>query len=300
MHGAPPAPQSPAPGRTPGIAGPESRLAGTAGSAGWPSLLQVCRQSAGFLPRSLLARIVSVNRARFVRILIAIAALAAFIVAVRLLPLGRWITEFQAWVKELGPLGYVVYVLAYVVTCVFGLPASPLTIGAGAIFGFVKGTIIVVLGATLGATASFLLARTIMRRRIEAITATNPKFRALDRAIAREGGRIVFLVRLAPIFPFAYINFAFGLTGVRTLTYVLATFFGIIPVTLAFVYISDTAVHAATADMSSTRLAINIAGAVLAVIATAFVTRVATRAIRKAGVDESSSLQVDESTSGTP
>ena len=242
----------------------------------------------------------SVNRARFVRILIAIAALAAFIVAVRLLPLGRWITEFQAWVKELGPLGYVVYVLAYVVTCVFGLPASPLTIGAGAIFGFVKGTIIVVLGATLGATASFLLARTIMRRRIEAITATNPKFRALDRAIAREGGRIVFLVRLAPIFPFAYINFAFGLTGVRTLTYVLATFFGIIPVTLAFVYISDTAVHAATADMSSTRLAINIAGAVLAVIATAFVTRVATRAIRKAGVDESSSLQVDESTSGTP
>src|SRR6185436_570895 len=107
----------------------------------------------------------------------------------RFLPLGRWIADFQAWVKELGPIGYLVYILAYVVACVLALPASPLTIGAGAIFGFVKGTIIVVVGATLGATASFLLARTILRRRIEAATAGNAKFRALDRAITNEGGR---------------------------------------------------------------------------------------------------------------
>ena len=218
--------------------------------------------------------------------ILAAVLLIAFIVAVRFLPIGDWIASFQAWVKGLGPIGYLVYVLAYVIVCVTFLPASPLTIGAGAIFGFVEGAIVVIVGATLGATASFLLGRTIMRRKIEAMAANNPKFRALDRAIAREGGKIVFLVRLAPVFPFAYINFAFGLTGVRTLSYVVATFFGIIPVTLAFVYIADAATRTATADMSTTRLIINIAGVVIAIAVTAFVTRVALRAVRRAGIEE--------------
>jgi uncharacterized membrane protein YdjX (TVP38/TMEM64 family) len=234
---------------------------------------------------------VSQARKRFpiVKTIIGILVLAAFIVAVRLLPLGEWIASFQAWVKDLGAVGYVVYVLAYIVFCIFFLPASVLTLGAGAIFGFVKGSIIVVVGATLGATASFLLGRTIMRRRIEAMTASNPKFRALDRAIAREGGKIVFLIRLAPVFPFAFINFAFGLTGVRLVPYVLATFLGIIPVTLAFVYIAATATRTVTADMDATRTTIQIAGIVFAIIATAFVTRVALKAVHKAGIDDSDS-----------
>ncbi len=222
----------------------------------------------------------------WLKVILAIVLIAAFFIAVRLLPLGQWIETFQAWVKDLGPVGYLVYILAYVVVCVTFLPASPLTIGAGAIFGFVEGAIVVIIGATLGATASFLLGRTIMRRKIEAMAANNAKFRALDRAIAREGGKIVFLVRLAPIFPFAYINFAFGLTGVRLLSYIVATFFGIIPVTLAFVYIADAATRTATADMDTTRLIINIAGVVVAILVTAFVTRVALRAIRKAGIEE--------------
>ena len=217
---------------------------------------------------------------------VAAALLIGFVVAVRFLPVGDWIESFQAWVKGLGPVGYIVYVLAYVIACVTFVPASPLTLGAGAIFGFVEGTIVVIVGATLGATASFLLGRTILRRRIEAMAANNPKFRALDRAIAREGGKIVFLVRLAPVFPFAYINFAFGLTGVRTLPYVVATFFGIMPATIAFVYIADAATRTATADMDSTRLAINIIGVVVAIAVTAFVTRLALRAVRRAGIEE--------------
>jgi uncharacterized membrane protein YdjX (TVP38/TMEM64 family) len=229
-----------------------------------------------------------VQKKRFpvAKVVLAVVLIAAFFTAINLLPVGQWIETFQRWVKDLGPIGYVVYVLAYIVVCVTFLPASPLTIGAGAIFGFVEGAIVVVIGATLGATASFLLGRTIMRRRIEAMAANNVKFRALDRAIAREGGKIVFLVRLAPIFPFAFINFAFGLTGVRTLSYIVATFFGIIPVTLAFVYIADAATRTATVDMDSTRLAINIAGIIVAIVVTAFVTRVALRAIRKAGIEE--------------
>jgi uncharacterized membrane protein YdjX (TVP38/TMEM64 family) len=233
-----------------------------------------------------------VSRARLVRIALALLLLALCFAAMRFLPLGDWIARFQQWVKGIGPAGYLVYIAAYVVFCVLGIPASPLTIGAGAIFGFVKGSIVVVIGATLGATAAFYLARTSLRTRVEAATKGNAKFRALDRAISREGGRIVFLVRLAPVFPFAYINFAFGLTGVSTAAYVIATFLGIIPVTLAFVYISAATVNAATTDMSGTRLAINIAGAVLAVVATAFVTRVAMKAIRRAGIEDSNMLTV--------
>lgn len=226
------------------------------------------------------------TRARVLRIVLVVVAVGVFLAATRLLPLGAWIESFQAWVRSIGPAGPVVYVLVYIVFCVVGLPASPLTIGAGAIFGFVQGSVIVIVGATLGATASFLLARTLMRRRVETMTAGNAKFRALDRAISREGGRIVFLVRLAPVFPFAYINFAFGLTGVRLLTYIVATFLGIIPLTLAFVYLSATAASAASADLSNARLALNIAGGVLAIVVTAYVTRLATRAIRKAGVED--------------
>jgi uncharacterized membrane protein YdjX (TVP38/TMEM64 family) len=222
-----------------------------------------------------------------VKTVAAVALLVGLVIAVRLLPVGAWIESFQAWVKGLGPVGYIVYVLAYVLACVTFVPASPLTLGAGAIFGFVEGTIVVIIGATLGATASFLLGRTILRRRIEAMAANNPKFRALDRAIAREGGKIVFLVRLAPVFPFAYINFVFGLTGVRTLAYIVATFFGIMPATIAFVYIADAATRTATSDMDSTRLAINIAGVVVAIAVTAFVTRVALRAVRRAGIEDS-------------
>lgn len=224
--------------------------------------------------------------AKYAKILGGVALLAALVLAVRMLPLAEWITAFQTWVRGVGFAGYVAYVLVYVLFCVLLLPASLLTIGAGALFGFVKGSIVVVIGGTLGATASFLLARTVLRKKVEAMTAGSAKFRALDRAIAREGGRIVFLVRLAPVFPFAWINFAFGLTGVRTISYVAATFFGIIPLTLAFVYISAAATSAATAETGAARMALNIAGAVLALIATAYVTRLATRAIRRAGVDE--------------
>jgi uncharacterized membrane protein YdjX (TVP38/TMEM64 family) len=231
---------------------------------------------------------VSDVRKRFpvVRAVLGVVAVVALLLALRMLPVGPWLLRFQAWVRGIGAAGYLVYILAYVVCCVFFLPASPLTFGAGAIFGFVKGSIIVIVGATIGATISFLLGRTLMRKRIEALTANNAKFRALDRAITAEGARIVFLIRLAPVFPYAYINFAFGLTGVRLVPYVVATFFGIIPVTLAFVWISDTAARAATAELTTTRLIINIIGGVLAVIATVYVTRVALQAIRKAGVDE--------------
>ena len=217
------------------------------------------------------------------RIVIAALVLVALVAAVRLLPVAEWITQFQAWVRAAGPVGYVAYVLAYIVCCIFIIPALALTLGAGAIFGFVEGSIVVIIGATLGATAAFILARTVLRARVERMTAGNAKFRALDRAITAEGTKILWLVRLSGFPPFTWVNYAFGLTGVRLLPYVVITFFGIIPGTLAFTYAG--AAGAAALTGSGNRIAL-IVTAVGAVVVAVVVGRISLKAIRKAGVDE--------------
>lgn len=220
-----------------------------------------------------------------VKIALGLLALAGLVVLFRVLPVNIWMKHFQSYVQGLGAAGYVLYVLAYIVCCVFFIPAIALTLGAGAIYGFALGSTIVIIGGTLGATAAFLLARTIFRKKVEAMTAGNAKFRALDRAIAAEGTKIVFLIRLAPIFPFTWVNYAFGLTGISTLRYIVATFFGIIPVTLAFVWASAAATAAATGAASNTKTAINVIGVIVAIGVTTWVARIATQAIKRAGVD---------------
>jgi len=197
--------------------------------------------------------------------------------------------SFQGWVIGLGPLGWVLYALVYAVCCVLFVPASILTLGAGALYGLGTGTAVVLAGATLGATLSFLLAKSVLRKKIETMTAGNAKFQALDRAIGKEGAKIVFLVRLAPVFPFTYINYAFGLTGVKTLPYVVASFFGMIPGTFAYVYLGSAAAGAASGEADTTKKIVQIAGAVVALVVTIFVARVATKAIRSAGIAEENS-----------
>ena len=184
--------------------------------------------------------------------------------------------QFIEFVRGLGALCYIVYTVGY---AVIGrvVPALVLTIGAGALFGIVGGSIVVAIGATLTATLAFLLARTILRKRVERMVARNPKFAAIDRAIAREGAKIVVLVRLAAVFPFLFMNYAFGLTGIGTLQYMAATFIGILPGTIAFVYLGAAAASAATA--SGTKTIVTIAGAVIALAVSIYVGRIAKRAL---------------------
>jgi uncharacterized membrane protein YdjX (TVP38/TMEM64 family) len=221
----------------------------------------------------------------FKPLLVGLLVVAVAVVLFRTLPVGEWLTAFQEYVRGLGPTGYALYAAVYAVCVVLFVPASILTLGAGAIYGLWTGVAVVLVGATLGATGAFLLARSLLRERIERMTEGNVKFRALDRAIAREGAKIVFLVRLAPVFPFTYINYAFGLTGVATLPYVLASAVGMIPGTFAYVYLGSAAATAASDSSGATRI-VQIVGAVAALAVTIFVARLATRAIRSAGVEE--------------
>ncbi|HUP46555.1 MAG TPA: TVP38/TMEM64 family protein [Thermoanaerobaculia bacterium] len=215
---------------------------------------------------------------RWVKVVAALLVLATLLIAIRTLPVADWLEQFKTAVQSLGPAGYVLYVLVYAVCCVFLIPASALTLGAGAIFGFGAGSVVVIIGATLGASAAFLLARTVLRRRVEAMTASNERLAAVDRAIAREGTKVMLLMRLSGFPPFTWINYALGLTGVSFRSYAATTFFGIIPGVLAFTWAG--AAGAAALSGRGNRLAL-IVTAVGAILVSAYIARLATRAIRR-------------------
>lgn len=212
-----------------------------------------------------------------------VLALVAFVVLVRVLPVAAWLEQFKTWVQGVGPAGYVLYGLVYVVCCVFIIPALALTLGAGAIFGFVGGAILNLIAATIGATVAFLLARTVLRHRVERMTAGNAKFRALDRAITREGTKIMWLVRISGFPPFTWVNYAFGLTGVGLRAFVITTFFGIIPGTIAFTWAGAAGAAALTGDGNRILLIVTAVGAVLVSV---FIARIAHQAINRSGVDD--------------
>ena len=117
------------------------------------------------------------------------------------------------------------------------LPCSVLTVGAGFAFGIAWGTLVVSIGSTTGASLAFLISRYVARDRIVAIAEKNAKFKAIDRAIGRQGWKMVGLLRLSPAIPFNLSNYVYGLTAVRFWPYVLASWIGMFPVTLLYVYL---------------------------------------------------------------
>src|SRR5262249_39704886 len=139
-----------------------------------------------------------------------------------------------------------VFIAGYVVATVAFVPGLVLTLAAGAIFGLLRGTLYTFVGATLGASAAFLVARYLARFRIERKIAGNPRFQAIDRAVSREGLKIVALLRLSPVFPFNLLNYSLGLTKVRFVDY-LAASIAMLPGTLVYVYYGKAAGSLASA-----------------------------------------------------
>lgn len=142
------------------------------------------------------------------------------------------------WIDNLGSIKYVVFLVGYVIVTVAFLPASVVTLGAGAIFGVVTGSILVFVGAMIGATAAFLIGRFLARDWIAKKVEGNRFFNSLDNSIAEEGLKLIFLIRLSPAFPFNLLNYALGLTKVSLKDYVLGTT-GIIPGTIMYVYLGS-------------------------------------------------------------
>ena len=206
------------------------------------------------------------------------------------LPVREWLTHLEGYVKSLGSIGPIAVAAAYVFTTVLLIPGSAITIAAGGLFGLKTGFLVVLVGANLGAFCSFLLARTFLRDKAARWAENNSRFRSLDRAIGREGFKVVFLSRLSPIFPFTLLNYFLGLTAVRTGSYTVATLFGMLPGIFLYVYIGAAARDALTGQIGASagglQQLLKVLGLVATIAVVVLVTRIARRALREAEPSE--------------
>lgn len=190
-------------------------------------------------------------------------------------------------VQSAGPVGPLVFIFAYAAATVLLVPASLLTVAAGALFGPVAGTAVVSAASTAGAAAAFLLGRSFARPAVEARLRGSAKFVAVDAAIAAQGPRIVLLLRLSPLFPFSLLNYGLSLTAIEFGPYVLASWAGMLPATVAYVLLGGAARAAAqTADagLPPAQLALYAVGAAATLGAVKLVSDAASKALAEADV----------------
>jgi uncharacterized membrane protein YdjX (TVP38/TMEM64 family) len=214
--------------------------------------------------------------------LLYLGAASVLIVAAKYFPAQDLLKRALDWVGQLGPWGAVIFIAIYVVATVLFIPGSVLTLGAGAVFGVIWGSLYVSIGSTLGATCAFLVGRYLARDTIARKIEGHQRFAAIDKAVASEGWKIVGLTRLSPVFPFTLLNYAFGLTRVKLSHYVLASWIGMIPGTVMYVYLGSLA-KAATGQRTRTtgEWLLYGVGLLATVVVTVFVTRIAKQALAK-------------------
>ncbi|KAK2966867.1 hypothetical protein RJ640_028877 [Escallonia rubra] len=222
------------------------------------------------------------------RITLLILLIAAIAAACYSLPIEKLLKDFLLWVEQdLGPWGPLVLAVAYIPLTVLAVPASVLTLGGGYLFGLPVGFVADSIGATIGATAALLLGRTIGRSFVIAKLKDYPQFQAVAIAIRRSGFKIVLLLRLVPLLPFNMLNYLLSVTPVPIGEYMLASWLGMMPITLALVYVGTTLKDLSDVthgwnEFSKTRWAFIILGFVVSVVLMICVTKVAKSALAKA------------------
>jgi uncharacterized membrane protein YdjX (TVP38/TMEM64 family) len=155
------------------------------------------------------------------------------------LPFLRWMVDFIQWAKGMGPTGGVVYALFYIAGTALFFPGLPLTLGAGFLYGAVIGTLVVSPASVAGASLAFLIARYFARDWVTRRLKKYPQAAAIDRAIEKNGFKAVVLLRLQPVLPFNILNYALGLTSIRLRDYMLASWIGMFPATVLYVYLGS-------------------------------------------------------------
>lgn len=221
---------------------------------------------------------------------LAVLALALLLLIGRLA--GGQFPVLISRVDALGAWGPIALIAAYTIGTLALIPGSLLTLASGALFGVVRGTIYALLGASLGAIAAFLVSRYVARAPVERRLRGDPRFERIADAIGREGLRVVFLLRLSPIFPFTLLNYALGLTRVRFADYVLGCL-GMLPGTLLFVYQGKVVGEVASLGAGGVeRGAGYYLVLALGLLATLWVTVLVTRLARRALSEETSDATI--------
>lgn len=194
-------------------------------------------------------------------------------------------------ISDLGAWAPFWFIIVYIIACLTFFPGFILTMGAGILFGLLRGSVFVSIGATLGAACAFLISRYLARDWVLKRFSRNPKFRAIDDAVANEGWKIVGLIRLSPVFPFIPMNFVFGLTKIPFWQFFFATWAGIIPVCVLFVYLGTllgdvAALGTQPIAAGRTKWLLSGVGVGATVIVSLFITRIARKALANRIPDE--------------
>jgi uncharacterized membrane protein YdjX (TVP38/TMEM64 family) len=138
-------------------------------------------------------------------------------------------------IRALGVWGPLAYIVFYSIAPSLLIPGFPLTIAGGALFGPVWGTVYTLIGATSGATFAFFIARYLAAEWVE--QRSQGIVKKLKEGVEQEGWRFVAFTRLVPLFPFNLLNYAFGLTMIRPLHYIVTSFFAMLPGAAAYSFV---------------------------------------------------------------
>jgi uncharacterized membrane protein YdjX (TVP38/TMEM64 family) len=200
------------------------------------------------------------------------------------LPIAEWLQVGLDWVAANPRIAWPIYILGYIVAAVLLIPGLLLTLAAGFLFGLPLGLLLVSVSSVLGAAAAFLVGRFFARDWVAGKIASQPRFAALDAAVGRRGFLIVFLTRLSPVFPYNIINYVYGLTGVKFRDYFFATWIGMFPITVLYVYIGSAAknlaaIFAGDVETGTAGRVALFAGLAATFVLTVVITRIATRSL---------------------
>ena len=235
-----------------------------------------------------------------IKIIVLVVVAAALVTAGILFDVNTYLRQLLDWIRDQGMVGVLVFAAVYIAATVLFIPGSILTLGAGFVYGVVWGTLYVSVASTIGATAAFLVGRYLARDWVASKVEGSPRLQSIDRAVGDEGWKIVGLTRLSPIFPFNLLNYAYGLTRVRLRDYFFASWIGMFPGTVMYVYIGSLAGSLATvgADGRSRTTGEWIlygVGLAATVVVTFYVTRLARKALsKKVAVDTDGEAPADQ------
>ncbi|MDE0130076.1 MAG: TVP38/TMEM64 family protein [Gammaproteobacteria bacterium] len=217
------------------------------------------------------------------RALILLLTLTALLVAVWMLPAREWLIQSTDWAQAHPRIAWAGFILAYILAAVFMVPGSILTLAAGVLFGVGLGVALVSLASTLGACCAFLVGRFMARDWVESRLEAMPRFRALDRAVARRGWLIVLLARLSVVIPYNLLNYALGLTNVRFGAYLFGTLVGMLPAIFLYVYLGSVAGSLASLEQTGAPMipqSLFIAGLVVTASLIFLIARLTARALK--------------------
>lgn len=197
-----------------------------------------------------------------------------------------WLAPAVLKLTDLGPWAPVLFILIYVAAALTMAPAFFLTVAAGAMFGVWRGSVLVFIGASLGASAVYAVASPLARSRWMERMTRSPRVAAARAAIVGEGAWVMFLLRLSPLVPYTPLNYALALSGVRYVDFLIALA-GMIPAIIMYTYygkvVGDVAALAAgvSAPRGPEYYVLLVVGLVAIVVSTTMITRAARRAIER-------------------